>query len=70
MIEIRLNGETRQIPAGLNLPALLQHLGIHADRVAIELDRQIIRKPDWGATVIAAGAEVEVVHFVGGGSGH
>lgn len=68
MIEIRLNGETRQIPAGLNLSALLQHLGIHADRVAIELNRQIVRKPDWDTTMLAAGAEVEVVHFVGGGA--
>ena len=67
-IEIRLNGQPRQIPAGLNLPALLQHLEIHADRVAVELNRQIVRKPDWDASRIEAGAEVEVVHFVGGGS--
>ena len=68
MIEIRLNGEARQIPPGLNLPGLLRHLEIHADRVAVELNRQIIRKSEWDTTVIAEGAEVEVVHFVGGGS--
>jgi sulfur carrier protein len=68
MIEIRLNGETRQIPENLNLPQLLQHIEIHADRVAVELNRQIVRKQDWDSTRIEAGAEVEVVHFVGGGS--
>jgi thiamine biosynthesis protein ThiS len=67
-IEIRLNGERKQIPAGLNLPGLLRHLDIHADRVAVELDRVIVRKPEWDATQIEPGAEVEVVHFVGGGS--
>ncbi len=68
MIEIRLNGETRQIPAGLNIPALLRHIEIHADRVAVELNREIVRKTEWDATQVEAGAEVEVVHFVGGGS--
>jgi sulfur carrier protein len=68
MIEIRLNGETRQVPEGLNIPGLLQHIRIHADRVAVELNREIVRKSEWDATRIEAGAEVEVVHFVGGGS--
>lgn len=68
MIEIRLNGEARQIPAGFNIPALLQHIEIPADRVAVELNRSIVRKSEWEATRIEAGAEVEVVHFVGGGS--
>ena len=68
MIGIRLNGEARTIPAGLNLAGLLRHLEIHADRVAVELNRQIIRKGEWDTTAIAEGDEVEVVHFVGGGS--
>jgi thiamine biosynthesis protein ThiS len=68
MIEIRLNGESRQIPSGLNIPALLAHIEIPADRVAVELNRAIVRKSDWESTRIEAGAEVEVVHFVGGGS--
>jgi thiamine biosynthesis protein ThiS len=68
MIEIRLNGEPRQIPAGLNIPALLQHMEIPVDRVAVELNRAIVRKTEWETTRIESGAEVEVVHFVGGGS--
>lgn len=68
MIEIRLNGETRQIPSGLNIPGLLRHIEIHADRVAVELNREIVRKSEWDSMLIEAGAEVEVVHFVGGGS--
>jgi len=36
-------------------------------RVAVELDRRIVKPPDWGATPIAGGARLEIVQFVGGG---
>jgi len=62
-----LNGEPRQTPEGLNIATFLAHLGLPADRVAVELDRRIVRKTDWESTAISNGAEVEVVHFVGGG---
>jgi thiamine biosynthesis protein ThiS len=67
MIEIRLNGNRAEVPAGLNIQTLLHFLEIHADRVAVELNRSIVRKPEWEASAIQAGDEVEVVHFVGGG---
>lgn len=67
MIEIRLNGNPAQVPAGLNIQTLLHFLEIHADRVAVELNRSIVRKPEWEASHIQPGDEVEVVHFVGGG---
>ena len=66
-IEIVLNGEPRSIPEGLSVQGLLEHIGIVADRVAVELNRTIVRKPDWAATAIGANAHVEVVQFVGGG---
>ena len=67
MLEIRLNGEKRQIPAGLTVLSLLQHLEIPSDRVAVELNRAIVRQPEWDDTSIDDGAELEIVHFVGGG---
>ncbi len=66
-IEIVLNGEKRQVPAGLSVAGLLAHLGITADRVAVELELEIVSRPRWADTMVAAGAQVEVVHFVGGG---
>jgi thiamine biosynthesis protein ThiS len=47
--------------------ALLLELGIAPERVAVELNRQIVRRPCWGSQLVEAGAEVEVVQFVGGG---
>lgn len=66
-IEIRLNGDPRRIPAGTTVAGLLRLLGIQGDRVAVELNRAIVRRPDWEAAAIGHDAAVEVVHFVGGG---
>ena len=66
-IPIKLNGEDRTIPPGLNIGQLLQHLGLDTGRVAVELNRIIVRKPDWPGTEIAAGDSLEIVTFVGGG---
>ncbi len=64
---VALNGEPRETPEGLTIATFLAHLGLPADRVAVELDRQIVRKTEWESTAISNGAQVEVVHFVGGG---
>jgi sulfur carrier protein len=66
-IEIVVNGEQTQVLPELNLHELLGVLGIEGDRVAIELNRQIVSRRDWIATRIAPGAQVEIVQFVGGG---
>ncbi|MCC6588815.1 MAG: sulfur carrier protein ThiS [Bryobacterales bacterium] len=66
-MEITVNGEARTVPAGLTVAALLTHLEVPADRVAIELNRRIVRKGQWGETLVDEGAEVEIVMFVGGG---
>ena len=67
-IPIKVNGEDRIVPAGLNIRQLLGHLGLDSGRVAVELNREIVRKPDWETTPIEAGASLEIVTFVGGGS--
>ena len=66
-IEIVVNGEPRRVPQGLNVLTLLKFLAIEASRVAVELDREIVRKTAWEATSIRPGARMEVVWFVGGG---
>ncbi len=67
MISVEVNGQRREIPAGLNIRTLLDFLGIDAQRVAVELNRSIIRKTEWEATLLAANDQIEVVMFVGGG---
>ena len=66
-IRVVLNGEPRSIPAGLTVDRLLIFLEIDLSRVAVEFNREIIRKPDWAAAEVRDGAQLEVVWFVGGG---
>jgi thiamine biosynthesis protein ThiS len=68
-IEVVLNGEPRRVPQGFHVAQLLDHLSIDPAKVAVELNRSIVRKPEWSKTPVNDGAEIEVVWFVGGGSG-
>jgi thiamine biosynthesis protein ThiS len=65
---IVLNGEPKEIPADLSVTELIETLGLPSERLAIEVNRRIIRRADWPATTLAEGDKVEVVHFVGGGA--
>lgn len=66
-IGIVVNGTRRSVPGGLDLEGLLGFLGVEPSRVAIERNREIVRKPEWKGTTICGGDEIEVVQFVGGG---
>lgn len=66
-IQIVVNGDETTVPAGLNVRTLLDWLKIDATRVAIELDREIVRQAQWTKTGVGAGAKLEIVQFVGGG---
>jgi thiamine biosynthesis protein ThiS len=66
-IEIVVNGETRNAPAGVSLGELLVLIGIEPGRVAVERNREIVPKGKWNSTTIGSGDELEIVHFVGGG---
>jgi thiamine biosynthesis protein ThiS len=66
-IQVVLNGEQRSVPVGLTVDLLLGFLEMDPSRVAVELDRAIVRKSDWPATEVREGAQLEVVWFVGGG---
>jgi thiamine biosynthesis protein ThiS len=66
-IDIVVNGELRTISPGQSILELLRQLQLDPARVAVELDRRIVKQPRWGETLLHAGAEVEIVQFVGGG---
>jgi thiamine biosynthesis protein ThiS len=66
-ISIYLNGEHRTAREGQTILDLLHSLAIDPQRVAIEMDRRIVKQPNWAATELHEGARVEIVQFVGGG---
>ena len=62
-----INGESR-VSEAETLSSLIEHLGIKPDRVAVELNREIVRRDAWPQTRLKDGDQLEIVHFVGGGS--
>ena len=67
MIEVVVNGKTKNIERELNLRDLLMTLEFPTERIAIELNRDVVRKKDWDEITLRAKDEIEIIHFVGGG---
>jgi thiamine biosynthesis protein ThiS len=65
---LTINGENRDFDNITTLSELVSHLGMKPDRVAIELNRELIRRDRWPQTKLSDGDKLEIVHFVGGGS--
>jgi len=71
-MKLRINGEEREFsgsPTPLSLAGLVEMLGMKSDRVAVELNLDIVPRDRWAATALNDGDRLEIVHFVGGGSG-
>ena len=66
-MKVFINGETREIEQEINLIELLKHFSLPAERIAIELNREVVRKKDWENIKVSDGDKLEVIHFVGGG---
>jgi sulfur carrier protein len=66
-MKLQINGEVHDFSAPLALSALVEQLGMKPDRVAVELNRNIVPREQWATTNLAEGDQLEIVHFVGGG---
>ncbi len=66
-LNICLNGERREMRGDNKLTDLLEQFGLPSQRVAIEINGQVIRRARWNETPVNEGDRIEVVHFVGGG---
>jgi thiamine biosynthesis protein ThiS len=66
-VKIRVNGEEREIAAGISVAGLLDELKIRPGRVVVELNRNIVAREAHNATLLSDGDALEIVHFVGGG---
>ncbi len=66
---LTINGEPREFSSVFTLSDLVAQLGMKPDRVAVELNRELVRRDRWSTTQLADGDKLEIVHFVGGGLG-
>ena len=67
-MKVQVNGEGRDFHSSISLSALVEQLGMKADRVAVELNRNIVPRAQWAETRVSEGDRLEIVQFVGGGS--
>ena len=65
---IQVNGESRGIGDGQTVAALLHELEIRADRVAVELNLEILDRKDFETRGLREGDRVEILSFIGGGA--
>jgi thiamine biosynthesis protein ThiS len=66
-MNLTINGEAREFSSNLTVASLLAELGLKSDRVAVELNRDLLPRDRWNETHLSDGDKLEIVHFVGGG---
>jgi len=67
-LRVQINGETRQVADELSLADLIRDLSLTPQRVAVEVNNQIVSQTEWSAKIVNEGDRIEIVHFVGGGT--
>jgi thiamine biosynthesis protein ThiS len=68
-LQVYVNGESKELTEGTLLSELLTQLDLPVQRIAVEHNRRVVRRADWGTVALREGDRIEIVHFVGGGSG-
>jgi sulfur carrier protein len=66
-MQLFINGKEQSFGESLTLAQLIEQLGMKGDRVAAEVNREIVSRAQWADTSLQDGDRLEIVHFVGGG---
>jgi thiamine biosynthesis protein ThiS len=66
-MDIFVNGELSQVAADLTLAGLVAGMQLHGQRLAIELNGDIVPRSQWDVTALRAGDRAEIVRAIGGG---
>lgn len=66
-MQVTVNGDPRTVPEPISVEQLIQLLELKKERIAVELNRNIIPRGQWEAVALKSGDDLEIVHFVGGG---
>jgi thiamine biosynthesis protein ThiS len=66
-MRVYVNGESRELSGAPSLAELIAQLDLPVARIAVELNREVVRRSEWSGTMLKDEDRIEVVHFVGGG---
>lgn len=67
-MRVYVNGESREIQGNPSLAELITELDLPAARIAVEVNREVVRRGEWANTMLRDEDKIEIVHFVGGGA--
>ncbi len=67
-MHIQVNGESRQVREEINVTGLLQDLQLNVERVAVEINLEILDRGDFDARILEEGDRIEIMSFIGGGA--
>jgi sulfur carrier protein len=66
-MELIINGKAEQLPEGTNAAQLVERLGLSNERLAMEVNREIVPRSNFEAHIFSAGDQIEIVRAIGGG---
>jgi thiamine biosynthesis protein ThiS len=66
-LRVYVNGESREVQGNPSLAELITELDLPAARIAVEVNREVVRRGEWANTMLRDDDKIEIVHFVGGG---
>ena len=66
-MRLTVNGDATDVPEGLTVLGLIQHLGLSEGPVAVERNREVVPRAEHENTLLTSNDVIEIVHFVGGG---
>jgi thiamine biosynthesis protein ThiS len=66
-LRVYVNGVSREVQGNPSLAELITQLDLPAARIAVEVNREVVRRGEWGNTMLRDEDRIEIVHFVGGG---
>jgi thiamine biosynthesis protein ThiS len=67
LVNIELNGESRQVEGTLDILAMVQSLGLNPGWVVVEHNLHALDRKLWAQTPLSEGDQVEILRFMGGG---
>lgn len=66
-MQLQINGKTKELNDNITILQMLEELNLHPQRVAVELNREIVKRDRYNSLRLNDGDEIEILQFVGGG---
>ncbi len=67
-MELIINGKPQQLPDGISAAALIEHLGLADQRLAMEVNQEIVPRSTFESHILKPGDQIEIVRAIGGGA--